>query len=60
MSKDVGWAGSVSAIEPKLKQSGMKNMSPEPPKDRTSGGSVNSETTRSETSRGHSITGRTA
>lgn len=60
--KQVGWASDVSAPETKLKQKGMKNQSALVPDAsmKCSGGSVSSETTRSEVARSHSIGGRVA
>lgn len=51
--KQVGWAGDVSAAESKLKQKGMSNKSAVFPDSscKCSGGSVDSETPRSETAR---------
>jgi len=58
--KQVGWASDVSAHETSLKQKGMKVVNPSAVESHPKGGSVNSETTRSEVARSHSIGGRVA
>ena len=59
-NRQVGWASEVSAHETKLKQKGMKNTEPSAVESHPKGGSVDSETTRSEVARSHSIGGRVA
>jgi hypothetical protein len=48
------------AIDLHIHQKGMKTRTADPPSDRTKGGSVNADATRSETAKSHSIGDRCA